>query len=313
MEALHVVEQVRVRVAVAGVEQGAREHRQAVAQAGRGGRVAGVRQRPWMQGQENAAQARVFPHQQDLHPAILEELHGHALEGAPVVGDLSGAIAAVADHVGEYGAVAVDAGNLHPDPLADPPREGEGGAQFLPHQGGGQEGDGCYPIVEHVGHAQPELVVVRHRLAQFVEGGGVGHQQVAVAPQCAQVKLELPLDVDEQGAVAFALQDRQAVGGFEAEIVLLALRVAGVIADPVIGPVLQAGGGQQAQDARCLIEEMRQAGTGKGDVVAVDRSRGAPHQVQGDIDVDLDLLGRLQAACDAGQGLQEGRDGLAVG
>ena len=70
--------------------------------------------------------------------------------------------------------------------------------------------------------------------------------------------------------MALALQDRQAVGGFEAEIVLLVFRVAGVIVDAVVGPVPQAGGGQQAQDARCLVEEMRQAGAGKGDVVAVD-------------------------------------------
>jgi hypothetical protein len=48
-------------------------------------------------------------------------------------------------------------------------------------------------------------------------------------------------------------------------------------------------------------------------VVAVDRPRGACHQVQRDVEIDLDLLGRLQAPGNGGKRLQEGRDGLAVG
>jgi hypothetical protein len=58
---------------------------------------------------------------------------------------------------------------------------------------------------------------------------------------------------------------------------------------------------------------MRQTGAGKCRVVAVDRTRGARHQVQRNVEINLDLLGRLQAPGDGGQGLQEGRDRRAVG
>ena len=188
----------------------------------------------------------------------------------------------MADHVSQHRAVAVDAGN------AD-------------------------RVVEDIRHAHAELVVVGDRLAQFIEGGRVGHQQLAVLPQCAQVEIELAFDVGEQRAVAFALQHRATIGGFEAEVFGLPLRMAGVIANAVVGPVSQAGRGQQIQQTRRLIEKMRQAGAGKGGVMAVDGTRGAPHQIQRDVDVELDLLGRMQAPRDRGQGLQEGRDGLAVG
>jgi hypothetical protein len=95
-----------------------------------------------MQREEQAAQAGVFADQQRLDAAVLEELHRHALERAPVVGNLRLGPAPMADHVGEHGAVAVDAAD----------RAG---------------------VIVHIGHAHAELVVIRNRLAQLVERGGV--------------------------------------------------------------------------------------------------------------------------------------------
>ena len=109
MEARDEVGEIGVCVAVMRIEQRARQHRQPMAQAGGGFRIAGVFHRLRMQREEDAAQAGIFADQQRLDAAVLEELHRHALERAPVVGDLRLGPAAVADHVGEHGAVAVDA------------------------------------------------------------------------------------------------------------------------------------------------------------------------------------------------------------
>ncbi len=243
-----------------GVEQRARQHGQAVAQAGGGFGVAGALDRLGVQRKEDAAQPRVFAHQQRFDAAVLEKLDRHALEGAPVVGDLRLAPAPVADHVGEYGAIAVKT------------RDAAG-------------------IVEHVWHTHAELVVVRDRLAQFVEGGGIGHQQIIVTPQGAQIKVELPFNVGEQRTVAFALEHRTAVGRLQFEIIDLPFRMIAVVADAVFHPVPQAGHRQQLDQKRRLRKEFGQAGAGEGGVVAVDGSAGTDHQVLRDIGVELQLFG----------------------
>ncbi len=223
----------------------------------------------------------IFADQQRVDAAVLEELDRHALERTPVVGNLCRAPAAVADHVGQHRAVAVD------------PRY----AAFR---------------LEDVRHAHAELVEIRHRLAHLVEGGGVGHELVAVAPEGAQIQVELALDVGEQRAAALALQHRAAVGEREGEIFLLPFRMAAVIEDAVLDPVLQAAERQQIQQEGRLFEQRDQAGAGEGAVVAMDRAGGARHQVARDVEVALQLPGRLQAARHGGQGLQERRDGPAV-
>ena len=235
-----------------------------------------------MQREEQAAQAGVFADQQRLDAAVLEELDRHALERAPVVGDLRLGPAAVADDVGERGTVAVEAGDV-----------------------------AC--IVVHVRQADAELVVIRNRLADFVERGGVRHQVVAVLPQAAQVQIELALDVHQQRAVALALQHGAGVGRLQAEVILLPLGVAAVVADAVFDPVLQAGERELAEQGRRLGEEFRQAGAGEGGVVAVDGAGGALHEIERDIEIVLQQLRRLQPPRHRRQRLQEGRDGLAVG
>ena len=107
IETPDVFQQILIGVTVRRVEQRTRQHGQAVAQAGGGLGVAGVLDRLGVQRQEDAAQPRVFAHQQGFDAAVLEKLDRHALEGTPVVGDLRRAPAPVADHVGEYGAIAV--------------------------------------------------------------------------------------------------------------------------------------------------------------------------------------------------------------
>ena len=68
-----------------------------------------------------------------------------------------------------------------------------------------------------------------------------------------------------------------------------------------------------AEQERRLREEVGQAGAGEGGVVAVDGAGGALHEVERDIEVVPQLLLRVQAPRDRRQGLQERRDGLAVG
>ncbi len=253
-----------------------------MAQAGRGFRIAGSLHRRGMQCEEQAAQAGIFADQQRLDAAVLEELDRHALERTPVVGDLRPGPAAVADHVGERGAVAIETADAM-----------------------------C--IVLHVRHAHAELVVIRNRFAQLVEGGGIRHQLFRIVPQAAQVQIELALDVHEQGAVAFALQHRAAVGRLQTEVILLPFGMGAVVADAVFHPVFQAGQRQLVQQVRRLGEKFRQAGAGKGGVVTVDGAGGALHEIQRDIQIVLHLLLRMQAARDRRQRLQERRDGIAVG
>ena len=100
-------------------------------------RIAGVFGRFGMQGEQKGREARVFAHEQAVNARILEKLHGQALEGAPVVGDLRRRPAAVAGHVRQCGAVAVDAAD-------------------------------AVTGVVHVGQAHAEAVVVGHDLPQCV-------------------------------------------------------------------------------------------------------------------------------------------------
>ena len=76
--------------AVIRLEIGLRETTpgQAVAQAGRGLRIAGVFDRLRMQREENPGEAGVLTHQERFDAAVLEKFHRHALERTPVVGDL---------------------------------------------------------------------------------------------------------------------------------------------------------------------------------------------------------------------------------
>jgi len=113
--------------------------------------------------------------------------------------------------------------------------------------------------------------------------------------------------------VALALHDRAGIGRLQAEILLLPLRVLAVIADAVFHPVAHARHGQLREQERRLLEEMRQARAGEGGVVAVDGAGGAAHQIEGDIEIMLQLLQRMLPPRHRRQGLQEGRDGLAVG
>ena len=184
MEAGHKLLQHSIAVTVVGIKEGTREHGQAMAQAGGRVGIAGAFDGLGMEGEEDAREAGILAHQQRIDTRVLEKLDCHALEGAPVVGDLRRRPAAVADHVGQHGAVAIKPG---------------------------------YPvgIVIHVRHTHTQLVVIKYRLADLANrqwGRRVGHQHFRVVPQCAEVKVEPALDVVEERAVAFALQDGAAVG-----------------------------------------------------------------------------------------------------
>ena len=258
------VQEVRVGFTVIRVQQRAGHAGQPVAQA-RGGfgiAIAGLRMR--VQRQQDAAQAGVEAAGQRVHPRILEKLHRQPLEGAPVVGHQRRAPAPVRRHVGQRGAVAVHAAH----------------AGF---------------IVQHIGQAQAQRVEIRHRLAQLVERGGIGHQQRGVVPQRFQRALQAPLHVGEQRAVAFALQHGAAVGRLQTEIVGLALRVAAVVAHAVVHPALQPVECQRAQQARRGFQEGRQARAFKSGVVAVDGAAGARHQRPNQVEIGLQRLASRQA------------------
>jgi hypothetical protein len=178
-----------------------------------------------------------------------------------------------------------------------------------PSPGGGGEDE----VVVNIRNPHAQLVEIGHRLAQFVEGGGVRHQLLRFPPEAAQIEIQLALHVHEQGAVALPLQHGAAVGGLDGEVVLLPLGMGAVVADAVFHPVLQPGEAELGQQERRLGEEVGQAGAGEGGVVAMDGAGGALHHVQGDLQVMPHQLPGMQAAGDRRQGLQEGGDGLAVG
>ena len=143
--------------------------------------------------------------------------------------------------------------------------------------------------------------------------GGVGHQQRFFLPQGLQVQVEHAGVIGQQGAAALALQHGLGVGRPQAEVVTLALGVVVVVAHAVFDPALETAHAEQAQQLRRALEEQRQAGAGKGLVVAVDGAGGALHEIQREAQVALERFARRQAPGHGRQALQKRRDGLAVG
>jgi hypothetical protein len=107
-EALDKLAQRRVLVAVRGVEQRAREHRQSMAQAGMRCGVTGAFNGCGVQGEKNAVQPRVLPQDQPFDAAVFEDLDRHALHRAEVVREQRCAPAAVTSDVRQARPVAVD-------------------------------------------------------------------------------------------------------------------------------------------------------------------------------------------------------------
>ena len=297
MKAAHEVQQMHVGVAMLGVEDGARDHGQAVAQARVGLVVASALHGLGVQGQQGTLHAGVFAHQQQVNAGVFKGFHCQALEGAPVVGHLRLAPAAVAHHVRQRSTVAVDA--THP----------------------------C-AVVVHVGQAHAQVVKVGLHLAGHAGGGlafggggrglGVGvdregHQQGLFGPQGLQVQIQHTGVVGQQGATAFALQHGPRIGTLQAEVFALALGVVVVVADAVFHPAAQATDAELAQQVWRLLEKQRQPRAGKGFVVAVDGAGGALHEVQAQAQVALKWLARRQPPRHGGQALQKRVDGLAVG
>ncbi len=93
-----------------GIEQRARQHRQAVAQAGLRFRIAGIFRRHGMQRAGRCGAGRDIRCSSRYSTRLSSKNSDrHALERAQVVGDLRRGPAPVADDVGQHGAVAVDA------------------------------------------------------------------------------------------------------------------------------------------------------------------------------------------------------------
>ncbi|TLD44949.1 MAG: hypothetical protein FAZ92_02788 [Accumulibacter sp.] len=279
--------QISVGVAVFAIEQGTRQHGQAMAQAGEALRVAGTGDRARMQRAEDAPHARVAADDQRVDAAVLEGLDRQALHRAEVVGDEWSAPAPVAGDVCQCGAIAVDAAD-------------------------------AAGVVEDVGQADAARVVVglrgrhrRRRVGGFA-GRGVGDEQRLLTPEAAQIEIEQALVVDQQGAVPLALENGAAVGRLQAEVVALAFGVGSVVAHPVVDPVRQAGNAQTGEQRRCMDEEVRQAGAGERLVDAVDRSRGLLHHAQREVEVALQLPAGGKPPRHRREALQERGDGLAV-
>ena len=173
-----------------------------------GGRVACAIGRHRVQCQQNAPHARIGAQGQRIHACVFKTLNRQALRRAEVVGKDGCAPAPVRRHVGQCGAVPVDAGNS------------------------------CALVID-VGQTHAVRIKVGHGLALQVKGGGVGHQHLGVLPQRFQVHVECTGVVHQQGSVALALQHRAAVGRSQAEKVALLFGVVAVVADAVIHPVAQ--------------------------------------------------------------------------
>jgi hypothetical protein len=167
------------------------------------------------------------------------------------------------------------------------------------------------PVFQRVGQAhavrgQPGMQ------AHLGEGGGVGHQRAVVLPQRCQRQVQAALDVGEQRALAFALQDGAAVGRREREVGALVVGMVGGQADAVVDPALEAGQRDDAEQARRLAEEGGQRRARFGDVVAVERAGSACRQIERQRQVVLQCLGRAQSFGHRAQRLQQRRDGGAV-
>jgi hypothetical protein len=281
VEVAHELQQLGVLIAMFGIEQRAREHAQAMTQAGGGLGIAGAGARRRVQGQEDAAHARVGTHDQHLDAAVFENLDRQALHRAAVVGEHRRTPAAMAGNVRQGGAVAVDAGN-------------------------------ALRVVKDIGQADAGGVVIRQRSLLLVGIGRIRYESRAVAPQPAQVEVEQALLVDQQRAVALALQHGAAVRRLEAEVVALPLGMIRVVADAVIDPVAQPGDRQLLEQGRGLRKEIGQAGAGESLMNAVDRTGGALGELLRQVQVALQLLARRQTPGDGGQGLQEGSDRLGI-
>ena len=223
------------------LQQGARQHGQAMAQTGGVCSIAVALLRNGMQRRPDPAQTRVLTHGKRFHPRILEKLDRHALKRAVVVGKDGAAPAPVGGHVSQHRAVAV------------------------------QPAD-AMPVVIHIRQADAQRVIVGDGFAQFVERRGVRHQIVCVLPQAKQVQIELAGVVHQQRAVPLALQHGTAVGRLQAEVIALALRVLVVVAYAVLNPVAQALNRQLAQQMGRLQKKIRQTGTGIGLVDTVYRA-----------------------------------------
>ncbi len=72
------------------------------------------------------------------------------------------------------------------------------------------------------------------------------HREIP-APQRPQIEIQPAVGIDEQGSAPFLLQHRQAVGGFQREILLKSIEVAGVRLRPPQCPATQAAQRQLLQ------------------------------------------------------------------
>ena len=274
-----------VVVAVRRVQQGARQHRQPVAQAACRGRVARALDRPGMKGQQKRPQPGILPKHEVVDARVFEALDGHALQWAQVVSHLGLAPATMAGHMGQGGAVAVES--------ADVPRSLE--------------------RVINIGQRDAVHVEERHGHAVVVEAGAVAQQGRVVLPQAAQCEVELAFHRDQQGAMPFPLQHGAAVCGLQGEVVALALRVVLVMTRTVVGPARQASDVEHVKRTRRVLQEDGQPRALESRVVAVEGHRGALHQFTHHPQVVAHRPGPEQAARHCRQALQQRRDRPAVG
>ncbi len=285
--------QVGVAVAMCRIEQGAREHRQAVAQTASSRRVAGALDGLRMEGEKAAPQTRVAADDQRFDAAVLEDLDRQTLLRAIVVGEHRPAPAAMTGHVRQGRPVAVD--SAHTARVVERIRQTDAVGVVIRYGGHGG-GQGCCPSCRR-GRRQTRRI---------------GDKRRVVAPQGAQDKVEQTFVIDQQRAVSLALKDSATVGRLQAEVGALAFRVVGVVAHTVVDPVAQAADRQAGEQAGRLGQEIGQAGTGVGLMDAVYRSGCALHQVDRQVEVVLHLFRRGKSARDGGERLQKGSNRPAI-
>ncbi len=86
-----------------------------------------------------------------------------------------------------------------------------------------------------------------------------------------------------------------------------------IVADAVFNPVFQALQRHHRQNARCLLEQLRQTGTGKGRVMPMHRTGCAVHHVADNFDISGKQDMRMQQSRYSTTGLQKWHHRLEIG
>ena len=249
MKAFNKFKDIFILVWMVGIQNGIGQHRQPMPNTGFFFRFAGILDRPGMQTDKQRTQTGIFLHGKIFNPRVFQYFDSNPLKRTEVIRNNRGGPAAVRSNVRQQGAIAVNTFNI-------------------------------MLIVIHIRHPNTVGIVIGHGFAQFIEARRIGHKMFRVLPQTTQVQIKFAFIIDEQGAVAFTLQNGAAIRRLQAEIILLPFGMVAVVTHTVLNPVFQAFQRKLVEQIWNLIQQLRQTGAGDGGMKTVNGTRGALHHVQ---------------------------------